>query len=176
MATVKPTFAKMGLKINSDVKTIVIGEQEIEVKQYLPVNDKLILIGKVINTAADENNFSNPIKLDIFTCLEIVFAYTNISFTDKQKEDLVKLYDILESNHIFDQVIEAIPKSEYKQIIEGVQDCSDAIYTYKNSLMGILEMVGQDYSQLNFDAEAIREKMADPENLAVLKDVMAKMA
>lgn len=176
MATVKPTFAKMGLKINSDVKTIVIGEQEIEVKQYLPVNDKLILIGKVINAAADENNFSNPIKLDIFTCLEIVFAYTNISFTDKQKEDLVKLYDILESNHIFDQVIEVIPKSEYKQIIEGVQDCSDAIYTYKNSLMGILEMVGQDYSQLNFDAEAIREKMADPENLAVLKDVMAKMA
>ena len=176
MATVKPTFAKMGLKINSDVKTIVIGEQEIEVKEYLPVNDKLILIGKVINAAADENNFSNPIKLDIFTCLEIVFAYTNISFTDKQKEDLVKLYDILESNHIFDQVIEAIPKSEYKQIIEGVQDCSDAIYTYKNSLMGILEMVGQDYSQLNFDAEAIREKMADPENLAVLKDVMAKMA
>ena len=176
MATVKPTFAKMGLKINSDVKTIVIGEQEIEVKQYLPVNDKLILIGKVINAAADENNFSNPIKLDIFTCLEIVFAYTNISFTDKQKEDLVKLYDILESNHIFDQVIEVIPKSEYKQIIEGVQDCSDAIYTYKNSLMGILEMVGQDYSQLNFDAETIREKMADPENLAVLKDVMAKMA
>lgn len=176
MATVKPTFAKMGLKVNSDVKTIVIGEQEIEVKQYLPVNDKLILIGKVISAAADENNFSNPIKLDIFTCLEIVFAYTNISFTDKQKEDLVKLYDILESNHIFDQVIEVIPKSEYKQIIEGVQDCSDAIYTYKNSLMGILEMVGQDYSQLNFDAEAIREKMADPENLAVLKDVMAKMA
>ena len=175
MATVKPTFAKMGLKVNSDVKTIVIGEQEIEVKQYLPVNDKFILIGKVINAAADENNFSNPIKLDIFTCLEIVFAYTNISFTDKQKEDLVKLYDILESNHIFDQVIEVIPKSEYKQIIEGVQDCSDAIYTYKNSLMGILEMVGQDYSQLNFDAEAIREKMADPENLAVLKDVMAKM-
>ena len=176
MATVKPTFAKMGLKVNSDVKTIVIGEQEIEVKQYLPVNDKLILIGKVINAAADENNFSNPIKLDIFTCLEIIFAYTNISFTDKQKEDLVKLYDILESNHIFDQVIEVIPKSEYKQIIEGVQDCSDAIYTYKNSLMGILEIGGQDYSQLNFDAEAIREKMADPENLAVLKDVMAKMA
>ena len=176
MATVKPTFAKMGLKVNSDVKTIVIGEQEIEVKQYLPVNDKLILIGKVINAAADENNFSNPIKLDIFTCLEIVFAYTNIIFTDKQQEDLVKLYDILESNHIFEQVIEVIPKSEYKQIIEGVQDCSDAIYTYKNSLMGILEMVGQDYSQLNFDAEAIREKMADPENLAVLKDVMAKMA
>ena len=176
MATVKPTFAKMGLKVNSDVKTIAIGEQEIEVKQYLPVNDKLILIGKVINAAADENNFSNPIKLDIFTCLEIVFAYTNISFTDKQKEDLVKLYDILESNHIFDQVIEVIPKSEYKQIIEGVQDCSDGIYTYKKSLMGILEMVGQDYSQLNFDAEAIREKMADPENLAVLKDVMAKMA
>ena len=97
----KPTFAKLGLKVNSTVKTIVINEQEIEIKQYLPVNEKLRLIGDVIGQAADENNFSNPIKLEVFTKLEIVFAYTNLSFTEKQKEDLVKLYDILESNNIF---------------------------------------------------------------------------
>ena len=92
MATTKPTFAKMGLKLNTDITTISIGEQEVEVKQYLPVNEKLMLIGRVINNSADENNFANPIKLDVFTALEIVFTYTNISFTEKQKEDLVKLY------------------------------------------------------------------------------------
>ena len=82
MAATKPTFAKMGLKLNTDVTTITIGEQDIEVKQYLPVNEKLMLIGRVINNSADENNFANPIKLDVFTALEIVFTYTNISFEE----------------------------------------------------------------------------------------------
>jgi len=176
MATAKPTFAKMGLKMDTNVKVIKIGEQEIEVKQYLPVNDKLVLIGNVISSAADDNNFSNPIKLEVFTALEIVFAYTNIAFTDKQKEDLIKLYDILESNGIFNEIIDAIPKVEYKSIIDGVEECSEAVYTYRNSVMGILDMIGQDYSQLQFDSEAIRKNMADPENLALLKGIMDKLA
>lgn len=176
MATAKPTFAKMCLKTNTDVKNIVIGEQDIEVKQYLPVNDKLVLISKIISQAADDNNFSNPIKLDVFTSLEIVFAYTNISFTEKQKEDLIKLYDIMESNNIFNLIIEAIPEVEYESIISGIEECTGAIYTYKNSLMGVLEMVAQDYSQLDLDANKIRQQMADPNNLELLKDVMAKLA
>ena len=175
MATTKPTFAKMGLKMNTEIAVIKIGEQEIEVKQYLPINDKLTLIGNVINQAADENNFSNPIKLDVFTALEIVFAYTNLSFTDKQKEDLVKLYDIMESNGIFDTVIAAIPKVEYKSIIEGVQDCSNAIYTYRNSALGIMDSIAQDYSNLDLDATKIQEKLADPDNIALLKQIMTKM-
>lgn len=175
MATAKPTFAKMGLKMNTDVKVITIGEQEIEVKQYLPVNDKLTLIGNVISYAADENNFSNPIKLEVFTALEIIFAYTNISFTDKQKEDLVKLYDLMECNGIFNMVIEAIPKVEYKAIIDGVEECSEAIYTYKSSVLGILETVSQDYKDMNYDATQIQEAIGNPENLAFLKEVLAKM-
>lgn len=175
MATAKPTFAKMGLKMNTDVKVIKIGEQEIEVKQYLPVNDKLVLIGNVISSAADDNNFANPIKLEVFTALELVFAYTNLSFTDKQKEDLVKLYDILESNNIFNIIIDAIPTAEYKAIIEGVEDCADAIYTYRNSLMGIIEMIGEDYSHLQFDAQNIQQSLSDPQNLALLRDVLTKL-
>lgn len=175
MATTKPTFAKMGLKMDTNVKVITIGEQEIEVKQYLPVNDKLTLIGNVISFAADDNNFSNPIKLEVFTALEIVFAYTNIAFTDKQKEDLVKLYDILESNGIFNMIIEAIPKVEYKAIIDGVEECAEAIYTYRNSVMGILDTIGQDYSNLSLDASEIQAKLADSENVEFLKAVMAKM-
>ena len=171
----KPTFAKMALKINTETKTVKIGEQEIEVKQYLPINDKLILISNVLNNAADDNNFSNPIKLDVFTSLEIIFTYTNLSFTDKQKEDLVKLYDILESNDIFNQIIAAIPTEEYNCIIDGVQKCSDAVYAYRNSVMGILEMVNQDYSSLDLDAQKIQKEIADPENMELLKNVLTKL-
>ena len=101
--------------------------------------------------------------------------YTNLSFTDKQKEDLVKLYDIMESNGIFDTVIAAIPKVEYKSIIEGVQDCSNAIYTYRNSALGIMDSIAQDYSNLEFDAAAIQKNIGDATNVEFLKDVLTKL-
>ena len=171
----KVPFTKLALKKQEEVKTITINNNIIEIKQYLPINEKLTLIGNVINQAADDNNFSNPVKLEVFTSLEIVFAYTNLSFTDKQKEDLIKLYDLFESNDIFNQIIEMIPKAEYDAILDGVERCSNAIYTYRNSVMGILDTIGQDYSNLDLDATAIQQKIADPNNLALLKGIMNQM-
>ena len=171
----KPTFAKLGLKLENNIKTIVMNDQEIEVKQYLPINDKLDLIATVINLAADDNNFMNPVKMLVFMKLEIIFRYTNISFTEKQKEDLVKLYDILESNNIFNIIIEAIPKVEYKSIIDGVQECADAIYTYRNSAVGIIDSINQDYSMLDLDATALQKKIGDPENLKLLRSVLTQL-
>jgi hypothetical protein len=81
----KVPFTKLGLNKNKEsVKTFVWNEQTIEVKQYLPVNDKLSLIANVITFAHDgNNNFSNPIQLKVYTELEILYFYTNINFTEK---------------------------------------------------------------------------------------------
>lgn len=171
----KPTFAKLGLKINNEVNTVIINDQEITVKQYLPVNEKLALIGDVIEQAADNNNFANPVKLEVFTKLEIVFNYTNLTFTEKQKEDLVKLYDTLESNNIFNQVMAAMDELELKTIVESIEECAKAVYTYKNSVLGLLDTIGQDYGDLSAGASEIQAKLADEDNLALLKNVLTKL-
>ena len=171
----KVSLIKLGLKVNQDVKYVECNGQVIEVKQYLPVNDKLELIGNVINSAHDDNNFSNPVKVSIFTVLEILYIYTNINFTEKQKEDPAKLYDLVVSSGLVDTVLDAIPEDEYEEIICGVEDSIEAIYTYRNSVMGILDSVSTDYSNLNLDAETIRKDLADPNNLTLLKDVLAKL-
>ena len=165
----KVSLTKLGLKVNQDIKNIEFNEQIIEVKQYLPVNDKLELISNVINFAHDENNFSNPVKVSVFTTLEIMYAYTNINFTDKQKEDPTKLYDMLISSGLVAAVVNAIPESEYNEILHGVSDSIDAVYTYQNSIMGILDTISTDYSNLNFDATEIQKKLGDPENMELLK-------
>ena len=81
-------FTKLSLKRKNEVKTITINNNQIEIKQYLPVNEKLDLIARVINGAHDQNNFPNPIKIEVIGTLEMIMAYTNISFTEKQKEDI----------------------------------------------------------------------------------------
>lgn len=171
----KVSFTKLGLKKNEDVGILHINEQDIEVKQYLPVNEKLELISSVINSAADENNFSNPVKENVFLTLEILYHYTNINFTDKQKEDPVKLYDLVVSSGLVNKVTDLIPEEELDEVINGLAQSVKAIYTYRNSVLGILESISQDYSALNLDATEIQQKLADPDNMALLKQVLTKL-
>ena len=171
----KVSLTKLGLKVNQDIKNIEFNEQIIEVKQYLPINEKLELISSVINSSADENNFSNPIKENVFLTLEILYHYTNINFTDKQKEDPVKLYDLVVSSGLVNKVTDLIPEEELDEVINGVAQSVKAIYTYRNSALGILESISQDYSALNLDATEIQQKLADPDNMALLKQVLTKL-
>lgn len=171
----KVSFSKLNLKVNQDIKTIIFNNQNIEVKQYLPINEKLELISNVINASHDDNNFANPVKVSVFTTLEIMYAYTNINFTDKQKEDPTKLYDMLVSSGLIAAVVNTIPEAEYHEVLCGVSDSIDAIYTYRNSVMGILEQVSQDYSNLDLDATEIQKKLADPNSLGLLKDILTNL-
>ena len=171
----KVSLTKLGLKVNQDIKNIEFNEQIIEVKQYLPINEKLELISSVINSAADENNFSNPVKENAFLTREILYHYTNINFTDKQKEDPVKLYDLVVSSGLVNKVTDLIPEEELDEVINGVAQSVKAIYTYRNSVLGILESISKDYSNLDLDATEIQQKLADPDNMALLKQVLTKL-
>lgn len=168
-------FSKLNLKKIDKVQVVTINGLEVEVKQYLPVAEKLELIANVLNNSADDNNFANPVKTYVLSHLEIIYAYTNLSFTDKQKEDPAKLYDILDTNGIIDSIILAIPPSEYDNLIEDITSTIDAYYKYKNSALGILEAATTDYKNLDLEASDIQKKIADPDNLTLLKDVITKL-
>lgn len=172
----KVAFTKLGLKRKDEVKTVNINNNVIEVKQYLPINDKLALISRVINLSHDSsNNFANPVQVEVIGTIEIIAAYTNLSFTEKQKEDYAKLYDLLEENGITKDLISAIPEDEYAFLIDGINDSVEAVYKYQDSILGILEAISQDYSNLDFDATKIQQQLADPDNLSLLKDVLTKL-
>lgn len=171
----KITFSKLKLAKKEEIKSITINDIDIEVKQYLPINEKINIITSVLQNSADENNFANPMKVEVFLNLEMVYAYTNLTFTDKQKEDPTKLYDLLEENNVFAKVISAIPETEYKLLLSWTEETIDAFYKYKNSAMGIFEQISADYSGLDFDATQLQEKMADPESLGLLKNIMTNL-
>ena len=171
----KISFTKLKLTKKNEIKTLKYNGEEIEVKQYLPIQDKLALISRVISYAADQYNFANSVKLDLFLSLEIIYEYTNINFTEKQKENSTKLYDLLEENGLIDAVISLIPSTEYQTLYEGVAEISKNIYTYQNSVLGILENVVKDYDGLKFDSKEILGELSNSENLSLVKDVIDKL-
>ncbi len=172
----KVSFSKLGLKKKSEtIKVQLTDDIEIEVLQYLPINDKLMLIAAVLNGSADENHFANPVKIEVIGTIEMIKAYTNLSFTEKQLEDPAKLYDLLEQNDLVNKIMAAIPTQEYEFLITGIDNVITAYYNYRNSIYGILDTISQDYSNLDFDAQKIQKEIGDPENLELLKSVLTKL-
>lgn len=172
----KVPFSKLGLVKNQEIKMLSWNNQDIEIKQYLPINEKLSLIANVINNAHDGNkNFSNPVQVKVYSALEILYFYTNINFTDKQKEDVAKLYDLVMGSGLLKSIIDAIPADEYNDVMCGIENSIDAVYSYQNSVLGILDAMKTDYDNLNFDASAIQEKLADPQNMELLKGILSEL-
>ena len=171
----KISFTKLKLAKKNEVQTLKYNDEIIEVKQYLPIQDKLALISRVINYAADEYNFANCVKLDLFLSLEIMYCYTNINFTEKQKEDPTKLYDLLEENGLIDAVIGLIPHAEYSTLYDGVLEISKNIYAYQTSVLGILDTISRDYDNLKLDSEDIVKELTNPEQLSLVKKVIDKL-
>lgn len=172
----KVSFNKLGLTKEIPSVTFEWNNQIIEVKQYLSLDTKLELIENIINTTVDEHNYYNPCKLDVHTNIFMIEAYTNITFTEKQKEDISKLYDSFKFSGLMTKIMETIPDEEIDYIIKSVNDTIQSVYAYKNSAMGILEALKQDYSNVNFDMDAINQVLQNnPENFAFLKEVMEKL-
>ena len=176
----KVPFSKLQACVNSSDYTASYcnkaGEEICyEVKRYLPFKDKLDLVSRIINQSIDDNGFYNPMRVKLYMTLEVVYAYTNLSFTEKMKEDPFKLYDILVSTGIFADIVNCICEKDWEEIQDGVWSTIDNIYNYRNSVMGILDNVVNDYSNLNLDASEIQKKLADPDNMQLLKDVLSKL-
>ena len=166
-------LTKLGLtKVNQEIKEIEFNGQKIEVKEYLPINDKLELMSTVINLSMAGNVFANPVQIEVYTVLQIFEYYTNINFTEKQKEDICKLYDLLIGSGLKNIIFENIDSKEIEYIINGIKDSIEALYKYQNSVVGVLESISANYSNVNFDLEQIMDKVKDPESLALIKQLL----
>ena len=170
----KVGLTKLGLKKNTDIVNLTWNGQIIEIKTYLPIEEKLEMISRIVNLSLDENNFANPARIEIFTLLEVMYAYTNINFTDKQKENFLELYDMIFSSGLWAE-IKNILGNELNIITTTTDEVIHEVYSYKNSALGILQAIVEDYEELDLDADKLKAKIADKDNLKTLKNVMDKL-
>jgi hypothetical protein len=137
-------------------------------------NDKIELVSNVINQSIDDNGYYNPMRVELYTTLEVMYAYTNLTFTEKQKEDPFKIYDLLVSTGIFERVVDCIKEDLYA-IQSYIKIVIENIYAYNNSVAGVLDTISKDYSNLDLDVSAIHDKLASPDDITLLKNIITKL-
>ena len=147
------SYANMKLKPVTTTHKFEWNGNEIEVLDYLPIEDKYDLIMITLQKSL-EDGYYNPIKIDEFFHLHLIYMYTNINFTEKQKEDEHKLYDSLKSNGLIDAFIEQMNEFDYSELFNMLNDTKNELINYKHSASALIQSMIMDLPK---QAEAAKQ-------------------
>lgn len=139
----KVTYASLKLKTNTDVISFDYNGNSIEVLQYLPIEDKYDLVTVTAQNSL-ENGVYNPVKLDMFFHLYLVYMYSNITFTEKQRENETKLYDTLKSTGLMDEILKNIPEVEYNALLQHLEEYVKVMGKYNKTVVSLFKSLIND--------------------------------
>ena len=146
----KASYANMKLKVNTEVNTFDFCGQKIQVLKYLPAQDKYDLLMITLQESLEDGVY-NEFKLNLHFELNLVYMYTNISFTEKQRQNEFKLYDTLKSNGFFELFFNALDENEYNELFAQLNAIK--VINTKNRL-NIVTFLGKVMEDLPANAEA----------------------
>ena len=138
------SYANMKLKPVNTTHDLLFNESiTIKISDYLPIEDKYDLIMVTLQKSF-ENGYYNPLKMDMYFHLNLIYLYTDINFTEKQREDENKIYDTLKSNGILDAFLKDFDENEYNELLTLLEETKKEIMHYKCSTSALLQSVITD--------------------------------
>lgn len=160
---------KISYQDKIDNEEITYEGQTFTVRSWIPMEDKLALIGNIINASIDDNTFYNPARLHIFYVMNMVKEYTDIDFKEM---NIMYAYDLLDVSGLWDIIEKYINKNEISFIRRTIKETITNIYAYKNSVLGMVDAMNQKSEDLQVDGEALQKVIGDPENLTLVKQIL----
>ena len=146
-----------------------INGKTIEVKHYLPIESKVSLVQIAIQQSIIGSGFINPILLDAYFNLYVVFYYSNIEFTDEEKQNALATYDILALNDVILKVEAGIPKEEFEDLFNLCTEYSAKYEKYINSTSSIINTIIESFPKRMEEVQKIIENF-DPSKYQAVVD------
>ena len=156
----------------TEAKDTIINFNDIEitVKKSLSVDEKMKLASYVLaETEDDRMSYFHPIRFRVAFVNAVLEFYTDIELPEETTT--AEIYDFAIESGLMD-LIDSVIGDELETLFDRISETAREIYTYKNSLVGVMEKVTTDYGALSFDSEQIRENLSNPENLELLRNIM----
>lgn len=133
-------YSDLGLEVTSTVKQVKLGNGVvINVKQYLPISDKISLINIALENSICGDGYYDPVLLEMLFNVYVVFSYTDLEFTDEEKGEIGQIYDEMLSNGYIDRILNAIPENEYNELLGYLEEKRAAAERYKGSLADAIQ-------------------------------------
>ena len=146
-------FSDLGLKLNEKTRSFKFQDKEIKVKQYLPIDKKITLVQIALQQSMENGVYNEGLIAAYFHTYVIMF-YTDLEFTDEEKQNVLDLYDLLWSEKIIDSVINLIPQEEIQELGEmlNMQQRNNTVYKQSAAYL-----IGQFVNELPTQMDKVGE-------------------
>ena len=161
-------FNDLGLSLQDKSKNVIINGQKVEVKQYLPIKDKIDLIQIVLQQGVVNDMYDEAVLEALFYVYTIMY-YTDLEFTDEQKEHPLDIYDMLISNDVLNVILSEIPEDEFIDLMDYFEKQKELNLKYQTSFTFVLNQIATKAESLlknlnEKDFEAITDLIKEKQN------------
>lgn len=162
------------VKINEITKKVNLGEYLVNVKQYIPTNEKIKIIEALVESCI-ESGFVNRIKLDAFFSVFLVLNYTDIEIENEKRDEdsLMEIYDFLESNGFVQFIINAIPKEEIKFLEDSLEKTINDLMVFRCSTAGAIENLVLNLPKTMEELQKVLKDF-DFNSLSIMKEIKSQ--
>lgn len=164
------SFVKNLKELTKEPKTVKFEDIEFEVKNYLPIIDKMAIIKLCLDNSIDEDKKFDSAMLDMVFNYSLAKYYTNLKIED----DVPKMYDLLESTGLMDCILQNIPIKEIEFLEECIESGLEEEFlaierenTFVNIVKKFLEDMNNSVPEM---VKALEE--FDPEKLSMIKGML----
>ena len=161
-------YKDLNLTNKNVIKTFKWGDKDVEILGYLPVEDIYDVVMITLQKSF-ENGYYNPIKMDMFFHLNLIYAYTNIVFSDEDRADEAGLFDKLVSSGFMEEFLKNFDEKIYSDLADHIETIAQADIEYRKSFSSV---VSKFIEELPENAEKMKEIVDtfDPEKYQAVID------
>ncbi len=164
-------FEDLQIELKLERKTVEFNNTEIQVLQYLPAADKQdIILSTIQKSRLGDESVSEPLLIDIYFHLNLVYSYTNIMFSSEDRINELDLYDKLRTSGLLDLVLQNMDPDEYKELYQLLLESLEKVEKYSNTLVGFLRNAMMNLPQ-NAERAVEALKGLDPAQFKELADI-----
>lgn len=161
-------YKDLNLTNKNVIKTFKWGDKDVEILGYLPVEDRYDIVMITLQKSF-ENGYYNPIKTDMFFHLNLIYAYTNIIFSDEDRANESELFDKLVSSGFMDEFLKNFDEKIYQEMAIDMETIAKADIEYRKSFSSVISKFIEEFPA---NAEKMKEIVDtfDPEKYQAVID------
>lgn len=145
-------FKDLNISSNNNYNTLIFNDKEIKVYNYLPIGEKFDLIMVALQKSIVDNVI-NPLRLECFFNLNVVYLYTDLEFDVDDRADEAGLYDKLYTSGLLTQIIAHMDTTERDFLCSMFDQCLEVEKQYRTTFSAVVSKLVDDMPK---NAEAAR--------------------
>lgn len=164
-------FEELGLTpVKCENKEIFINGVSVKVKSFLSIQEKIDVISWIIQNAQNQNTgIVSSVKVSVYLALALVKWYTDIELPEGIDDRVI--YDLLNTNKVFDTIVNNIDNTDYNNLINLLQQTIDEGTKYNFSALGILNNMTSSSAGLAEQAQKIINEVKAGKDLELLSEI-----